>query len=233
MLDNLKDYIEAGQMISYLAVFLSGVIVSFTPCIYPLIPVTIGYIGATATSRFRGFLLSFAYVFGISITYSILGLIASVTGQIFGEISTHPASFFTVGIVCIILGLSATGLLKLKLPSFLSRPKITVTKKEPNLFFSFVVGLTSGLVIGPCLTPALAVILTYVATKQNLIYGASLLFTFAFGMGMLLILVGTFAGVLKNLPKAGHWMIKVQKVFGFLLVSMGIYFIIKAIQRML
>lgn len=228
LLSSLKDYIEYGQVISYLAVFLGGILVSFTPCVYPLIPVTIGYIGANATSKSRGFLLSFIYVLGISCTYSILGLIASLGGKIFGEISTNPISFLVVAGVCMILGLSAVGLFKLKLPSFLTSSKIKMQKQAPNLFFSFIVGLASGLVIGPCMAPALGVILAYVATKQSLIFGVSLLFTFALGIGVLLILVGTFAGILSTLPKAGSWMVKVQKLFGFILIGVGIYFAIKA-----
>ncbi len=228
LLVNLKSYIQTGQVISYLAVFLGGILVSFTPCLYPLIPVTIGYIGANATSKSRGFLLSFIYVLGISCTYSILGLIASLGGKIFGEISTNPVSFLAVAGVCIILGLSAVGLFKLKLPSFLTNSKLRVKRQSPTLLFSFIVGLASGLVIGPCTVPVLGVILTFVATKHSLVFGSSLLFTFALGMGMLLIVVGTFAGVISTLPKAGPWMVKVQKLFGFILIGVGIYFAIKA-----
>jgi thiol:disulfide interchange protein DsbD len=93
-------------------------------------------------------------------------------------------------------------------------------------------GLTSGLIIGPCLTPALGAILAYLATKKHIIYGTTLLFCFAYGMGFLLILVGTFSGLLANLPKSGKWMVYIKRLAAFILLAMGAYFIYVGIRRL-
>lgn len=225
----LKDYIQVGQVLSYLAAFASGFLISFTPCIYPLIPVTLGYIGATDTSRRRAFMLSLAYVLGISTTYSLLGLIAALGGKLFGQILINPIFPLIVGLLCIFLGLFSMDVININLPAFLSSSKINIKKKQPNLFFSFIIGVAFGLVVGPCAAPVLSVILMIVAEKQNLFFGASLLFTFAMGLGTLLLFVGTFAGLLKTLPKAGSWMVVIKRFMGALLVFLGGYFIVKSV----
>lgn len=214
-----------GNFLDYIMVFGGGVLISFSPCAYPLLPVTVGYIGAKCTnSKIKGFFLSLVYVTGIATTYSILGMIAALSGSFFGRISTHPISYLVVGIAFIVFGLSFWDLFKIPLPS------ISFNKQTKNRGFLgiFVLGLLSGLVIGPCVAPALGAILVYIAQKGNVFYGASLLFTFAYGMGFLLILAGTFCGLLLNLPKAGKWLSGVKKVSGLILIIAGVYFILKA-----
>ena len=232
LLASLSKMIQPGAAISYLAVFLSGILISFTPCVYPLIPVTIAYIGAHTTSRKRGFMLSLFYVLGIAVMYSALGIAAALTGSLFGEIASKAYASFIIGAVCIILGMASAGIIKLRLPGFLTSSKFDVKKTTPNLFISFLIGLSSGLVIGPCTAPALGVVLTFVAAKQDLFFGASLMFVFALGMGLLLVLAGTFGGLLTTLPKAGAWMNRVQKFFGILLLIAGLFFIWQGIGRL-
>jgi thiol:disulfide interchange protein DsbD len=226
----LKDYIAVGQVFSYLAAFISGVLLSFTPCIYPLIPITLGYIGAADTSRRRAFVLSLSYVLGISVTYAVLGLIAALGGRFFGQILINPIFPLIVGLLCMFLGLYSMDIISIKLPKFLSSSKANINKRQPNAFFSFIIGITSGLVIGPCTAPVLGAILLIVAQRQNVFFGASLLFTFALGLGFVLLLVGTFAGLIKALPKAGNWMSVIKKIMGILLILVGVYFIIKSIS---
>jgi thiol:disulfide interchange protein DsbD len=213
-----------GNLVDYLVVFSGGVLVSFTPCVYPLLPITIGYIGAKgAETKIKGFILSLIYVFGIAVTYSILGLIAALAGQLFGAISTHPLSYLIVGVIFILFGLAWLDIFKLSLPV------IPIKKTEGKGFISvFVLGLVSGLIIGPCIAPALGAILAYIASRGNVLYGASLLFTFAYGMGFLIILAGTFSGLLLNLPKSGNWLLKVKNISGLILIIIGVYFILKA-----
>lgn len=215
-----------GNHIGYIGAFLGGVLVSFSPCVYPLITITLTFIGVKAgSSRFRGLLLSLVYVLGIAVTYSLLGLVASLTGGLFGRLATHPVSFFIIGNTCIIAGLSFFDIITINFIGLGIQNKIKMTK---GVFSVFILGLTCGLVVGPCITPALGTILLYVASKQNVIYGASLLFVFAYGMGFLLILVGTFSALLLNLPKSGRWLMWVKKLSGFILIGMGEYFLIKA-----
>ncbi|MEE8360419.1 MAG: cytochrome c biogenesis protein CcdA [Candidatus Omnitrophota bacterium] len=220
----LKQSLESGQAIAYPVALLAGILTSFTPCVYPVIPITIGFIGARSTgSKGKGFMLSLCYVIGIAITYSILGGIAAFTGSLFGQISRSPITYLVIANICVILGISMLGVFELKLPSFQFKGI-----KGKGLFSAFAMGMASGLIMGPCTAPVLAVILTYVAAKQNLIYGTTILFTFAFGMGFLLIVLGTFTGIIVSMPKAGPWMDRIKKAFGWILIIVGQYFLFTA-----
>ena len=129
---------------------------SFSPCVYPLVPITLGFIGVKAgSSRLRGFLLSLIYVLGLAITYSILGLIASLTGRLFGQISTHPVSFFIIGNACIIAGLSFFDIINIGFTGLRLQNKI---KMKGDFLSAFFLGLVSGLAVGPCIAPALGTI---------------------------------------------------------------------------
>lgn len=215
-----------GNSLSYIGAFLGGLLVSFSPCVYPLVPVTLGFIGVKAgSSRLRGLILSLIYVLGLAITYSALGLIASLTGRLFGKISSHPISFFIIGNACIIAGLSFFDIININFPGIRAQNKIKITGGILSVFF---LGLVSGLVAGPCTAPALGTILIYVAARQNIFYGVSLLFVFAYGMGFLLILAGTFSSIFVNLSKSGIWLMRIKKFSGFIMLGMGEYFLIRA-----
>ena len=217
----------SSSPVDYIFAFLGGVMVSFTPCVYPLIPVSVSYISAKSDSRFKGFILSLIYVSGIAFTYSILGLIASLTGKFFGSISSHPLTYLVVGAIIAIFGFSMLDLFNIPFTTKVSPP----TLKKRNYFSIFLLGITSGLIVSPCLTPALGAILAYLATRKNIVYGMSLLAVFAYGMGLVLVLSGAFAGILANLPKSGKWMVYIKRAAGILLVFMGIYFIYTGIRR--
>jgi thiol:disulfide interchange protein DsbD len=215
-----------GNPLSFIGAFLGGVLVSFSPCVYPLVPITLGFIGIRAgSSRIRGLILSLIYVLGLAVTYSILGLIASLTGRLFGQISSHPVSFLVIGNACIIAGLSFFGIINMGFTGLRLQNKI---KRGGDIFSAFLLGLASGLVAGPCTAPALGTILLYVATKQNIFYGASLLFVFAYGMGFLLILAGTFSALFVNLSRTEIWLTRLKKLSGFILLGIGEYFLLKA-----
>jgi len=201
--------------------------ISFTPCVYPLIPVSVSYISVTSNSKPKGFILSLIYVTGIAFIYSILGLVASLTGEIFGSISNHPVTYLGVGAVIVIFGLSMMGLFHISFGSNFGRPVF----KKKGYFSIFILGITSGFIISPCLTPVLGSILSYLATRKNIFYGMSLLAVFAYGMGLIFILSGTFAGIMVNLPKSGKWMVYFKKAAGIILVSIGAYFIYIGIRR--
>lgn len=214
--------------LDFLKAFLGGVAVSFTPCVYPLIPVSAGFIAANASgSRIKGFILSLIYVTGIALTYSVLGLFASLTGTLFGRISSHPVTYIIVGAVIVFFGLSMAGLFHLNPPQLIRAPK----HREGSYLSMLVLGIFSGLIVSPCLTPVLGTILLYLATKKSLVYGVSLLFSFAYGMGLILILAGMFSGILAGMPRAGKWMGHVKKAGAAILLFTGLYFIFTGIRR--
>jgi thiol:disulfide interchange protein DsbD len=226
LVNNLSLYMQGSVLLAFLAAYLGGILISFTPCTYPLIPVTIGFIGAQgSSSKLRGFFLSLFYVGGIAFTYSILGGAAALSGRIFGQMQTTPWTYFIMANLCLFMGLSMLDVFHISLPIPQKFMKISGQNNNKGFLDSFLIGTVSGVVIGPCTAPALAVLLGYVAVKTNLLLGMSLLFVFAFGMGTLLIIAGTFAGVIASLPKSGKWMIKIKTVFGLILIGAAEYFL--------
>ncbi len=225
LFNNIEQLIQVNPLLAFVAVFAAGVLVSFTPCVYPVIPLTLGCIGARAVgSKWKGFFLSLVYVLGMATTYAILGAIASLSGKLFGQIGSSPVSYFVVGNICLILGLSMLGVLQIPQLNFAGAGSV---QKKGGTLGVFVVGLISGLIVGPCTAPVLATILLYVSTQKNLVYGFSLLFVFGYGVGFLLILLGTFTGLLASMPKSGEWLERVKKIFGWVLVLVAEYYFIK------
>jgi thiol:disulfide interchange protein DsbD len=224
LVQSLKIYLETAPLMAYIIIFIGGILTSFEPCIYTMLPVTVAFIASqSGGSKLKGFFLSVIYVLGIAITYSTLGAVAALTGTLFGKISSTPLTNLIMGNVCILLGLSMFDIFTIKVPSFISNLQ---SKRIGKGFIAiFFLGLVSGFVVGPCAGAILGVALTYVATKQNVLFGITLLFTFSMGMGVLLIIVGTFAGFLMALPKVGPWMDKIRKALGGFLIIIGEYFI--------
>jgi len=229
LLNGLSGYISSSNSAAYLAAYIGGLLVSFTPCIYPVLPVVVAYIGAQgAQSRTRAFFLSLAYVLGLSLTYAALGGISALTGQLFGNIQSSFWTSFLVANVCIVMGLAMLDVLtiSIRLPGFLARSEKGIWSR--GLLGSLLIGATSGLLAGPCSAPVFSVLLAYVATRQNFLFGMSLLFVFALGMGTLLVVVGSFTGLLTSLPKSGVWMVRIKQGCGWLLLATGEYFLLQA-----
>jgi len=226
LVNNLSLYLETSVFLAFLAAYLGGIVISFTPCTYPLIPVTIGFIGVQgSSSRLRGFMVSLFYVIGLAVTYSVLGAAAALSGRIFGQMQTTPWTYFIMANVCLVMGLSMLDVFNISVPVPHKLMKRTSQNDNKGFLDSFLIGIVSGIVIGPCTAPALGVLLGYVALKTNLLLGMSLLFVFAFGMGTLLIIVGTFAGIIAALPKSGKWMIKIKFISGLILIGAAEYFL--------
>ncbi len=226
-LQGLEGYLSASPFLAYIAVFLGGVFTSFTPCVYPMIPITIAYIGGRSGGfRLKGLFLLIFFVIGMAATYSALGAFAALTGKLFGSASTNPILYLIVANIFIFLGLSMLDVFTLPIPSFLTSRQ--PGKKSGGYLGAFLVGLLAGTVAAPCTAPVLGVVLTYVAAEQNVLYGITLLFIFSIGLGTLLIIVGTFAGLMSSLPKTGTWSVVIKKFFGWLMIGVGEYFLITA-----
>jgi len=215
-----------GGLIDYFAVFGAGVLVSFTPCVYPVMPITAGFIAGMNTegSRWWGFVLSLIYVFGIAVTYCALGVIAALTGHAFGMIQNHPAAYIVIGWLFVVFGLSMLDVIKLPMVGVHLHHKI----KVKNIGTIILFGMASGLAVGACTAPVLGSLLVIVAQKQNIVHAVSLLFVFSYGVGASLILVGTFSGLLSSLPKSGAWLIRIKQLCGVILLVAAGYFFAKA-----
>jgi len=216
---------EKGLFIAFLFVFASGFIVSFTPCVYPLIPITLSIIGAKRenVSVVRGFMLSVIYVLGISVTYGVLGALAASLGSAVSDALNSPVAKGAIAAVLIALALSMFGLYEIQVPSFL-QTKLRA-KKWGGLAGVFLMGMISGCIATPCIAPALAAALLYALKTGDAFVGFWLCFTFAWGMGILFVALGTATGLGKSLPAASEWMITVKKVFGFILLGAALYFL--------
>jgi cytochrome c-type biogenesis protein len=225
-INSISALIQEAPLLAYLAALLGGLAASLNPCFYPMIPVTVAFVSSKGGgSKMRGLALSVFYALGISTTYSALGAFAAVSGRLFGQISSSPWVYLLLGNIFIVLGISMLGAFTFNFPAFLGR--IRPNAQGKGFFTIYLLGLVSGLVAGPCTAAVLAALLAYVATKQNVIYGVSLLFTFSMGMCVLLIAVGTFAGALIALPKPGPWMERIKKAIGWALIFFGEYFLVK------
>ena len=218
----------SGNFLDYLIVFAGGVLVSFSPCVYPLLPASLSYIGVTASkSKSQGFILSLVYVTGLAFVYSMLGMISALSGSLFGMVSVHPLTRIVVGGIFIVFGFSLLGLFPIRTIDF--SPKFRTNERKKALGKVFLLGASSGLVISPCTSPVLGSILVIVATKGSLVYGTTLLLTFAYGVGFIFILGGTCSAILLNLPKVGEWMSKINKFCAAILIGAGLYFLITSI----
>ncbi|MDM7925903.1 MAG: protein-disulfide reductase DsbD [bacterium] len=221
----VADALEKGSWTALLLVFLGGLLTSFTPCVYPMIPITMAVIGAQAAGgrRWSGFILSLFYVFGISLTFASLGMIAAKTGSLFGSFMNHPVVTIFIAALFLAMGLSMLGAFTIQMPpSVASKLR---GKKKRGFLGAFLTGIVSGLIVSPCISPLLVVILAWVAKKGSLLMGFGLLFSFAWGLGVLFILIGTFSGALKALPKSGLWMELIERGFGILLVTLAVFFV--------
>ncbi|MDD4295072.1 MAG: cytochrome c biogenesis protein CcdA [Candidatus Omnitrophica bacterium] len=225
ILNSLEQFFIAYPAVSLLISFVAGVVASFSPCVYPLIPVTLGIVGARKTQSIRhGAFLSFIFILGIATTYTCLGVVAAAAGAFVFSFFINPVVYFVLGALFIFFGLILIDLIKFKLPFI---EVYYMPKKGVRHIFLF--GLISGFAMVPCNFPVLGFILTVISTEGRIVYGALALFCFSLGYGFLLFLCGTFAQVISKLPKQGVWTIMVQKVFGVFVFGAGIYFIIKAI----
>jgi len=219
----------AQTKLDFLLAFLGGLFLSFSPCIYPLLPITIGIITEESLVYPRkGLVLSLVFVSGMALAYAFLGLIAALSGIYFGKISSHPWAQFLVGGVIIFFAFYALEFIKPPLPNMPFNKKL----KSKTLFSVFFMGLVSALAISPCTAPVLGSILTYTASRKNILYALFLLISFAYGLGFILIIAGTFSGFLASLPKPGKWMLYLKRIMGLILLIWGLYFIFTGIRRL-
>jgi thiol:disulfide interchange protein DsbD len=204
-----------------LTVFIAGLALNLTPCVYPIIPITVGFFAQQAKEGKGGsFGLALVYVLGMSVTYSTLGVIAALTGRLFGAALQNPVVVGVIVAVMLALAASMFGLWELRVPGWAMR----ASGGRGGLFGALLMGLVVGFVAAPCIGPFVLGLLTYVGQQGSPLLGFVLFFTLAMGLGLPYLLLGTFTGAVNKLPASGAWMIGVRKVFGVLLIGMAVYF---------
>jgi thiol:disulfide interchange protein DsbD len=218
-----ETFSEQGWFLTFFIVFLAGLALNLTPCVYPLIPITISYFGGQAEGKKGNIVIhAILYVLGMAITYSILGVFAALTGSLFGVALQNPVVLLVIAFILIGLALSMFDLYEIRVPAFLSN---FAGGAKQGFFGSFFMGLTIGIVAAPCIGPFVLALLTYVGEKGDVILGFWLFFVLALGLGVPFLFLGIFSGSINKIPRSGAWMIWVRKIFGFILIAMAIYFL--------
>ncbi len=206
-----------------------GVLYSLSPCIWPMIPITAGILGGSAnvtTTRARTALLSVTYALGLALVYAVLGLVAGLTGTLFGTVSASPWASLITGNLLLLFGLVMLDVIPVRVPQRLMA--WAGGQSGGSYPAVFLMGASSGIVAAPCGAPAFAVVLTWVAATRSGVLGFFYLFAFAFGMTAVLVAVGLFSGILGSLPKAGPWMAWAKRVSAVVVLVMAEYYFIQA-----
>ncbi len=199
----------------FLGVFAAGMLASLTPCVYPMIPITMAIVGAKGGGKAKGFLLSLMLVLGMAVTYTVLGVIAAASGQAFGAFAQRPVFLIPVSLLFALFALSLLGAFEIRLPAAL-QVRLQESGPRKGLLGAFLMGLVLGPLSAPCVGPVIGTILLAIAAAGQVFLGALQLFTFALGMGVLFIAVGTFSA---SLPRSGEWLVKLKQAMG--LVALG------------
>ncbi|GAB1343406.1 cytochrome c biogenesis protein CcdA [Gemmatimonas sp.] len=242
-LPDVAALLTDNPALAYPLVFVGGVLTSLTPCIYPMIPITAAVVGShhgrsasgTAhdgrgeTHRTRAWLLTMAYVTGLALSYALLGLLAGLSGSLFGAVSTNKWMLLGMANLMLAFALMMFDVLPVPVPTaWLTRASSMQT--GGRMTGAFVMGAASGLVAAPCGAPVMASLLTWVSATRNAWQGFSYLFVFSLGMSALLVAVGLAAGSLDRLPRAGAWMLRVKTTFAVLMLGMTEYYLLQAGQ---
>ena len=238
----LKSGSMGGAFLALALAYVGGILSSLTPCIYPMIPITVGVVGGVRGSHedrtTRAVLIrGLAYVFGMSIIYAFLGVLAGITGQVFGSFTNTSTWYLILGVIMTLAALMMMDVLPIDPQAIMERIKrfiglrggtVNNNEKEATIVSAFFLGASSGFIAAPCTTPVLTAILGFIAQSKSVILGLGLMLFFAFGLGTILILIAAFAGSLQKLPRAGAWMSRIKVASGFIILLFAEYLIFKA-----
>lgn len=240
-LPSVAHLLSAQPLAALPLVFAGGVLTSLTPCIYPMIPITAAVVGGASahahatpqTSRRRTVLArTLAYVGGLALAYSTLGLIAGMTGTLFGGVSTNPWLMIAMANLLVVFALTMLDVIHVPVPQ---RWMVAASRAgcRGGLAGTFAMGAASGLVAAPCGAPVMAALLTWVSSTRSAALGFTYLFVFSLGMCALLVAVGLAAGGAVRLPRAGAWMLHVKTLFTLLMIGAAEYYLLQAGQLLL
>ncbi len=204
------------------AAFFWGLLASLTPCVYPMIPVTVSVIGAgSGGSAVRGFFLSLLYVLGMSLTYAAFGVAAAWTGNLFGAVAGHPAVRIGVAALFLILALGLFDVIYIQMPASVTGRLSGA--RAAGAAGVLITGSAAGAIVGPCVGPLLVGLLVYIAGLGSKVMGFLIMWSFALGMGMLFVVIGTFSGAATALPRSGEWMVRLKQLFGVIMLAVALY----------
>ena len=221
-LDNIEQIVAAYPLLAFGAVFLAGVLSSASPCVLATIPLVVGFVGGYSEGdRCKAFRYSLAFILGLSLTFTAFGAAAGLLGTMFGTLGGWW--YVAAGCVALVMGGQMMGLYQISLPV-----KRDFKPKRGGLVGAFLLGLFFGVVSSPCATPVLVVLLTFVATKGQVLYGVALLFTYAIGHCLLMLAAGTFTGFIEALVKARgvlNFTLWAKRVSGSVVALVGAWFV--------
>jgi thiol:disulfide interchange protein DsbD len=221
----LRAALSAGNLAVAIAlVLLGGLLTALSPCVYPLIPITLSILGARqAGSARKGFLLASTYVGGMVVLYTTLGVSFAMAGVLAGSALQSPWVTIGVAAFCVAMAASMFGAFEFVLPASL---QTRLSQAGGGGFRgAFVMGLVAGVIAAPCTGPVLSFILTLIARERDVAKGAVLMFFYALGMGLPFLVLGTFSQAIARMPKSGRWMETVKSVFGLLMLGAGLYYL--------
>jgi thiol:disulfide interchange protein DsbD len=225
----IAESLQHQPLVALVALFGAGLLTSLTPCIYPMIPITAGILAASAgpeQRRRRTIGLTLAYVSGLALLYATLGLVAGLTGSLFGTVSSSPWARLALGNLLLLFSLAMLDVIPVTAPQRLVRWAGGLGGGSYPAVF--LLGATSGIVAAPCGAPAFAAVLTWVAATGSAVLGFMYLLVFSLGMTALLVAVGLSAGTVAALPRAGPWMTWIKKGAGIVMLAMAEYYFIQA-----
>jgi thiol:disulfide interchange protein DsbD len=234
-LSDVSSLMAGRPLLAIPVLFGAGVLTSLTPCIYPMIPITAAIVGGArgeSRSRWRPLALSLTYVLGLAIVYAGLGVVAGLTGTMFGTISTNPWLYFGMANLLVLAGLAMLDVFPIRLPNWIVE-RAANAGTGGRFSGALVMGAMSGLVAAPCSAPVMAAVLTWVAATKSAVLGFMYLFAFSLGMCALLVVVGVSTGAVSRLPRAGVWMVRVKKFFGLVMLGVAEYYLIKMGQLLI
>ncbi len=228
-LDNpVARALAGGGWRAWLTLLLVGLALNLTPCVYPMIGVTVSIFGAQkARSPFASFGMALVYVLGLATMYSTLGVIAALSGGLFGSALQSPLVSVGIGVLLIALALSMFGLYQLQPPAWVLARFGGVT--ATSLVGAFFSGMLVGIFAAPCVGPPVVALLAVVGAKGDPGFGFLSFFTLSMGLGLPYLVLGTFSGLLRRLPRSGEWMIWVERVFGVILLAVGLFYALLAL----
>jgi len=231
-MNNDKDAVEKGAnafdsnkglLWTLLLIFLGGLALNLSPCIYPMIPITVSYFGGKS-GRMKGDTLvhGIMYLIGLSVTNSVLGVVSALSGNMLGSMLQHPAALVAIALIMTLLGLSFFDLWELRVPSALNK---IASRNFSGYFGTFFMGLTLGIIAAPCIGPFILGLFAYVGQKGDPLFGFLCFFILSIGMGLPVCILALFSGAMKRLPLSGDWMLWIRKLMGWVLIGMAVYII--------